>query len=127
MVSASILVFSQRGAGGTPEWFRNMLNSNWRGNPHRYLTAFLFIPVVCLVEFAVLRRSASSVPASQIVISEALFLFAAYLVAAVGEEVGWQGYALSRSPESLFPLEQLRHNYGAGGGNRTHTPCGTGF
>ena len=93
MASGTILVFSQRGASGTLTWCRDMLTSSWRLNVRWYLVAVLFIPVVCLVEFVVLRLSNSSVPVPQIAFGEALFMFAAYFVAAVGEEVGWQGYA----------------------------------
>ena len=93
MASGTILVFSRRGASGTLAWCRDMLTSSWRGNVRWYLGAVLFIPVVCLVEFVVLRVSGSIVPVPQIAFGEALFMFAAYFVAAVGEEVGWQGHA----------------------------------
>lgn len=93
MAAALTLVFYQRGAGGTLSWCRNMLRSNRRSCPVWYLTAVIFIPVVCLTEFAVLRLSGSLVPVPQIALSEALFLFAAFFVGAIGEEVGWQGYA----------------------------------
>ncbi len=93
MVAASMLIFHKRRAGGTLMWGRNILRLNWRGNVRWYVTALLFIPVVCLVEFAVLRLSNSSVPVPKVAFGDVLFLFAVFFAAAVGEEVGWQGYA----------------------------------
>ena len=93
MIAASTLIFHRRGAGGLSTWCREMLRSSRRGLPVWYLTACLFIPVVSILEFAVLRLSGSALPVPQIGFGEALFLFAAFFVGAVGEEVGWQGYA----------------------------------
>lgn len=93
MVAAMMIIFCRRGAGGILTWGRGMLRSNRRNDAHWYFIALAFIPVVCLVEFAVLRLSGSAVPVPQIAFSQALFLFVAFFVGAVGEEVGWQGYA----------------------------------
>ena len=93
MMAASTLIFHRRGAGGLSTWCREMLRSSRGGRPVWYLIAFLSIPVVSILEFAVLRLSGSAVPVPQIAFGEALFLFAAFFVGAIGEEVGWQGYA----------------------------------
>ena len=92
-MAALMLIFHRRGAGGLSKWYREMLRSNRNSRPVWYLAAFLFIPVVSILEFAVLRLSGSAVPVPQIAFGEALFLFAAFFVGAVSEEVGWQGYA----------------------------------
>lgn len=91
-LAASVLIFSERGAGELRVWYRDMLSLDWRGNVRWYVIALLFVPVVCLAEFAVLRMSGTSVPVPRIALGEALFLITAFFVAAVGEEVGWQGY-----------------------------------
>ena len=104
MVGASMLVFFQRGASGTLGWCRDLLTSSWWGNVRWYVTAVVFIPVVCSVEFAVLRLSGSTVPVPQIAFGETLFLFAALFVAAIGEEVGWQGYAYPALRKSMGVL-----------------------
>jgi membrane protease YdiL (CAAX protease family) len=51
------------------------------------------MPAVCLLEFSVLRLTGSTVPLPQIVPGAALLLFVALFIGAIGEEVGWQGYA----------------------------------
>ena len=93
MVGASILVFCQRGTSGTVAWYRDMRNSHWHGHAVWYLTALLIMPSVCIAEFAILRLTGSTVPIPQFAFGEAMFMFAAFVIAAIGEEVGWQGYA----------------------------------
>jgi uncharacterized protein len=93
MIAGSTLILQRRGVRGFSTWLREMLGSSRRSNPVWYLTAVLFLPVVSILEFAVLRLSGTAVPFPQISLGEALFLFAAFFIGAVGEEVGWQGYA----------------------------------
>jgi uncharacterized protein len=93
MVGASILVFCQRDTSGTVAWYRDLRNLHWHGHAVWYLTAFLIMPAVCIAEFAILRLTGSTVPIPQFAFGDAMFMFAAFFIAAIGEEVGWQGYA----------------------------------
>lgn len=54
----------------------------------------LLMPVVSALSFAALRLSGVPVPAPQVELTPALILCAASFVGAVGEEVGWSGYAI---------------------------------
>ena len=58
--------------------------------------AILFMPIVSLLEFGILRLMGSAVPIPQITIGPSLFYFAAFFIGAIGEELGWQGYAYPR-------------------------------
>lgn len=93
IVGASILVVCQRGTSGTVAWYRDMRNSHCHGHTVWYLTAILIMPAVCIAEFAVLRVTGSKVPIPHFAFGEAMFMIAAFFIAAIGEEVGWQGYA----------------------------------
>ena len=93
IVGASIIVVCQRGTSGTVAWYRDMSNLHWHGHAVWYLTALLIMPAVCIAEFAILRLTGSTVPIPQFAFGEAMFMFAAFVIAAIGEEVGWQGYA----------------------------------
>ena len=105
MVGASIAVFCQRGTSGTMAWCREMINSRRHGRAVWYLTALLLMPVVCIAEFAVLRLTGSTMPVPQFALGEAVFLFAAFFIAAIGEEVGWQGYAYPALRKRMGILE----------------------
>lgn len=93
MTAAAILAWRQHGADGALALFGRAFGLRRHCRVGWYLTALLFIPVVCVLEFGVLRLTGSAVPFPQIVPGEALFLFLAFFIGAIGEEVGWQGYA----------------------------------
>ena len=93
MVAAVILVRRKRGTPAAMLLFEGALV--WRRNARAgwYLIALLFMPVIGLLEFAVLRWMGTAVPVPQIAPGFAFVLFLVFFVGAIGEEVGWQGYA----------------------------------
>jgi uncharacterized protein len=93
LVAAMILVFRKDGVRGCVTLSRRLLIFGTRRDAVWFLTALLFVPAVYLTEFVVLRLTGSAVPVPQIVPGEALFFFLAFFIGAIGEEVGWQGYA----------------------------------
>jgi uncharacterized protein len=93
MAAALILVYRQRRAEGVVVLLRSTFDFRRRRRAGWYLTALLFMPAVCVVEFSVLRLTGSALPLPQIALGEALFFFLAFFIGAIGEELGWQGYA----------------------------------
>ena len=78
--------------------FRRLRGAGW------FLTALLFMPAVCVPEFGVLRFAGSAAPTPQIAPGAVAFFFLAFFVGAIGEELGWQGYAYPglRTRQSAF-------------------------
>jgi membrane protease YdiL (CAAX protease family) len=93
MIAAMILVYRQRGADGVVARVKRMLAFSRPRGAGWYLTALLFMPAVCVLEFGVLRLTGSALPLPHIAPGEALFFFLAFFIGAIGEELGWQGYA----------------------------------
>lgn len=93
MTVALILVYRQRGIASVMELLKRVLELRGLRHPGWLLTALLFMPIVCLLEFGVLRFTGNAVPLPDIVPSYAVFLFVALFIGAIGEELGWQGYA----------------------------------
>ena len=93
MVAAAILVCRRHGAVGLKALLRRAYKLRWYRHAGWVLTALLVMPIVCILEFAVLKSIGSSVPVPVIAPGYALVLFAAFFIGAVGEELGWQGYA----------------------------------
>lgn len=64
----------------------------------------LFMPLVAVAAFTLLRLTGTAVPLPHLVAGEVLLVFALYFVGAIGEELGWQAYAypLLRSAHSAF-------------------------
>jgi hypothetical protein len=81
---------------------------DWRRIPAKaWLLVALLTPVaIKTVSFFVLRMAGTAVPAPRIAILPSLILFLVFLVAALGEEIGWSGYA----------TDPLRRRFGALGG-----------
>lgn len=90
---ALFLTYWQHGGRGavtllkSPFTYEQNLGAIW------ILIALLFMPAVCLLEFGILRLVGSKVPFPQIGIGQLLFYFIVFFIGAVGEELGWQGYA----------------------------------
>lgn len=93
MIAALILVQRERGAAAAIAMFKRALRPSPDHRIRWPLTALVFMPVVCLLEFGVLRLTGSAVPLPQIAPGAALLLFTGFMIGAIGEEVGWQGYA----------------------------------
>lgn len=55
--------------------------------------AFALMPLVCLIEYFALWQMGVVLPAVNLTIGSVIFLFAAFFLGAIGEELGWQGYA----------------------------------
>ncbi len=98
MIAALVLVYRQRGASAAAALLKSAVDiSRLDFNSFRciawILIALLFMPAVCVAELAVLCVSGSTLPIPQIASAEMLFLFATVFISAIGEELGWQGYA----------------------------------
>lgn len=65
----------------------------WNRRAVWFLVALLFMPLVCILEFSVLHSTGTGVPLPQIEPDTALVFFLVFFIGAIGEEVGWQGYA----------------------------------
>lgn len=88
MTVALILVYRQRGIASVMELLKRVLELRGLRHPGWLLTALLFMPIVCLLEFGVLRFTGNAVPLPDIVPSYAVFLFVALFIGAIGEELG---------------------------------------
>lgn len=55
--------------------------------------AVVFMPLAGLIEYVVLTQRVTALPAFSFDPASVLFLFAAFFVGAIGEELGWQSYA----------------------------------
>jgi membrane protease YdiL (CAAX protease family) len=88
-----IVTYRRHGVKGAAALIERALNLGRLHSTGWVLTALLFMPAVCGLEFGVLRLTGSVVPVPQIAFGEAIFFFAAFFVGAIGEELGWQGYA----------------------------------
>ncbi len=93
MTVALIFVHRQHRIVGVVALLKRAMDLRIVRHPGWLLTGLLFMPMVCVLEFGILHLAGSSVPPPEISPSNVLLLFIAFFIAAIGEEVGWQGYA----------------------------------
>ncbi len=103
MIAALIMVYRQHGLHGINVLSKHVFQFNRHNGAAWIPVALLFIPIVCTLEFLILRVIGIPIPLPQITPSETTFFSIAFFVGAIGEEIGWQGYA--------YPA--LRKNYNA--------------
>lgn len=94
-MAALILAYRERGTSGVVALLTRVLDGaqiplRW------YLFILLLMPAVAVASFMFLRWTGAAVPVPQLVLLPALGLILAFLIGAVGEELGWTGYALDR-------------------------------
>jgi hypothetical protein len=69
-----------------------------------YVPILLINPLIAILSFAVMRLNGVNIPLPQIEILPTLALTVLFLAAAIGEELGWSGYALDPMQRRLGAL-----------------------
>jgi membrane protease YdiL (CAAX protease family) len=94
-LAALILTYRERGRTGVVAFLARSFDGGQI--PKRwYFTLVLLMPGVTVVSFALERWTGVPVPIPHIAVLSALVLFLVFMVGALGEELGWSGYALDR-------------------------------
>ena len=68
--------------------FKRVKPSSW------YLVIVLTNPAIAILAFGLVRVTGTALPSLNLGASQIVPLFAAFFVAALGEEIGWSGYAI---------------------------------
>jgi membrane protease YdiL (CAAX protease family) len=103
LIAAAILVYRENGRAGVLELlkrsfdFRRVRNNIW------YLPTILLMPCIMGMSYGVLRLLGVQLPDPQFSFTTTLVLFVLFFIAAIGEELGWSGYA----------IDPLQDRYGA--------------
>lgn len=94
MAAALILGYRQNRAAGVTDLLRRSLDFRRIKAKRWYFPILLLMPGVSVVVYALMRCMDMPLPAAQISVLPALLMFFAFLVGALGEELGWSGYVL---------------------------------
>ena len=93
-LAASFLVFRANGSAGVTELLRRSFDFERIRSKRWYAAIFLLMPGVSVAVCLLMRWMHLPLPAPQFSILAALLMFAAFFVGALGEELGWSGYAV---------------------------------
>ena len=93
MLAALILVYRDKGATGTLALLRRSFDFKRIKSKCWLVPTLLLMPSVSLIVYGVMRWTNMPMPPAQFQLIPALLMFAAFFIGALGEELGWSGYA----------------------------------
>lgn len=96
LMAALILVHRERGAAGVTQLLRRSFDFKRIKSKRWFAPILLVMPGVSVVVYGLMRGMDAPLPALQFSWLAALLMFFAFFVGALGEELGWSGYALDR-------------------------------
>ncbi len=94
VIGALILVYRQNKMNGVKALLKRSFDFKRVQNGWWYLAPLLLTPVITGLAFIVQRATGTPVPDLQIKLMPTVMLFIVFFVSAIGEELGWSGYAL---------------------------------
>ncbi len=94
MAAALILVYREQKYAGVTALLKRSFDGKRIQDKRWYLPILLVMPVVMALSFVVQRILGDAVPVPRISILEVIALCVAGFIGALGEELGWSGYAL---------------------------------
>jgi uncharacterized protein len=92
--AASILVYRENGLTGVAELMKRSFDFKRVKAKIWYIPALLLMPGIMAVSFVVMRLLGAPLPAPQFSFATPFLLFAVFFISALGEELGWSGYAI---------------------------------
>ena len=92
--AAAILSYREEGRAGVHALLKRSLEFKIIFSRVWLLPVLLLMPSVALVTYVIMRAAQIPHPAPHFPLPASLLLFVAFLVAALGEEMGWSGYAI---------------------------------
>ena len=104
--AASILVYRENGLAGVRALLKRSFDFKRVTAKIWYLPTILLMPCVMVSSYVVMRLMGVALPAPQLSFMTTLILCGVFFIAALGEELGWSGYA----------IDGLQDRFGALGG-----------
>ena len=104
--AASILVYRENGRAGVVALLKRSLDFKRVSAMIWYVPIILLMPGIMILSYVAMRLMGVQLPDPQFSVVTTLMLLVVFFIAAVGEELGWSGYA----------IDPLQDRFGALGG-----------
>jgi membrane protease YdiL (CAAX protease family) len=106
VTAAAVLVYRENKSAGVKEWLQRAFDFTRVKAKIWYVPTILLMPCIMVLSYGAIRLMGVLLPAPQFSVGTLLALFVAFFIGALGEEMGWSGYA----------LDPLQERFGALGG-----------
>ena len=93
-IAALLLVRAESAPGGAAALLKRAFDFKRIKSKAWYVPILLLNPAISVASYAALRLTGTPLPAPDISFLPTLALFAVFFIGAVGEELGWSGYAI---------------------------------
>jgi CAAX protease family protein len=95
-VAACILIYREQGAAGVTQLLQRSADYHRIRSKLWYVPIVFLMPVIMLASYALMHWMRFPLPGAEIPILLAAPMFLAFLLSALGEELGWSGYTTGR-------------------------------
>lgn len=94
MIAAAILVYRERRIQGVKELVSRAVDFKRINDKRWYIPIVCLMPAIAVLSYGYAKFTGASVSESQTPVLSLLIFFIVYFIGAIGEEVGWSGYAI---------------------------------
>lgn len=105
LIAALILAYRENDSDGVKELLKRSVDYRRIKRKSWYVPIFCLMPITMVMEFGLMYLMGASLPDPQFPILMVPVLFVVFFLAAIGEEGGWQGYAIDRLQDRWNALE----------------------
>ncbi len=91
--AAAILVYHENGRTGVVALLKRSFDFKRVKAKSWYVPIILLMPGIMVLSYVAMRRMGVALPAPQFSFAKMLILFGVFFIGALGEELGWSGYA----------------------------------
>ena len=96
LIAALLLIYKKNGSDGVKELMKRSVDYRKVKNKIWYVQIFCLWPLIMVLEYGLMYLAGAPLPDTQFPVLMIPVFFVAFLVAAAGEELGWQVYAIDR-------------------------------
>lgn len=92
-IAASILVYWENGSNGVKQLLKRSFDFKRIKGKIWYVPIFLLMPGIMVLEYGLMKLMEVSIPNFQFPVLMVPVFFMVFFIGAIGEEIGWTGYA----------------------------------
>ncbi len=105
MIAASILVYMENRSDGVKQLLKRSLDYKRIKGKIWYIPIFFLMPGITVLEYGLMKLMGVSVPDFQFPVLMLPVFFILFFIGAIGEEIGWTGYATDPLQDRWSALE----------------------